>query len=180
MLEMISGTIRCFLDEADEADVERATGLMAGAMDRVTEHLQLALALRGRMEGHANAGRLCDEPPPARSHPGVVFDEAPVALAIHAEAGPEDKLGELVAGLLDCGGVLSQLVAATADPAKPNDGQGGALVPITDVVRVLVRDVLAELEVRHKPQDVATAARIVREAAEVMATDIFFVDPGLN
>ena len=33
VLEMVSGSIRSFLSEADEAEVARATELMAGAVD---------------------------------------------------------------------------------------------------------------------------------------------------
>jgi hypothetical protein len=50
VLQMISGTIRTFLAEARPDDVELATEMMAGALDRVIEHLRLALALRQRME----------------------------------------------------------------------------------------------------------------------------------
>jgi hypothetical protein len=50
VLQMISGTIRSYLIEADEHEVQRATDLMAGALERVIDHLRLALALRRRMD----------------------------------------------------------------------------------------------------------------------------------
>ena len=55
VLQMISGTIRSFLVGADAAEVERATELMAGAVERVIEHLRLALALRRRMDADGEA-----------------------------------------------------------------------------------------------------------------------------
>jgi hypothetical protein len=51
VIEMIVGTIRTALADADESDVERATELITTASERVFEHLQLALALSERMHG---------------------------------------------------------------------------------------------------------------------------------
>jgi hypothetical protein len=50
VMEMITGSIRTALVEADQSDVQRAVELMREAADRVIEHLRLALALRRRME----------------------------------------------------------------------------------------------------------------------------------
>ena len=51
VMEMITGTIRTALVEADQNDLQRAVELMREAVDRVIEHLRLALALRRRMQG---------------------------------------------------------------------------------------------------------------------------------
>jgi hypothetical protein len=56
VIEMIAGSIRTALIEADSGDVERAVELMQKAGDRVLEHLRLALELRRRM---ARAGGRC-------------------------------------------------------------------------------------------------------------------------
>ena len=57
VMEMITGSIRTALVEADQSDVQRAVELMREAADRVIEHLRLALELRGRMEGAGGTGR---------------------------------------------------------------------------------------------------------------------------
>jgi hypothetical protein len=51
VMEMITGTIRTALVEADQNDLQRAVELMREAVDRVIEHLRLALELRRRMQG---------------------------------------------------------------------------------------------------------------------------------
>jgi hypothetical protein len=57
VIEMITGSIRTALVEADHRDVQRAVELMREAADRVIEHLGLALALRRRMEGAGGTRR---------------------------------------------------------------------------------------------------------------------------
>jgi hypothetical protein len=49
VIEMVVGTIRTSLADADEGELERATELIVDARERVLEHLQLALALSRRM-----------------------------------------------------------------------------------------------------------------------------------
>lgn len=50
VIEMVAGTIRTALADADEREVHRATKLIVEARERVLEHLQLALALSRRMD----------------------------------------------------------------------------------------------------------------------------------
>jgi hypothetical protein len=57
VMEMVTGSIRTALVEADQSDVQRAVELMREAADRVIEHLRLALALRRRMEGAGGTRR---------------------------------------------------------------------------------------------------------------------------
>ena len=57
VMEMITGSIRTALVEADQSDVQRAVELMREAANRVIEHLGLALALRRRMEGAGGTRR---------------------------------------------------------------------------------------------------------------------------
>jgi hypothetical protein len=57
VMEMVTGSIRTALREADEDDVQRAVELMATAADRVIEHLRLALELSRRMDGSGGTGR---------------------------------------------------------------------------------------------------------------------------
>lgn len=175
VVEMISGTIRTYLDEVDQGDVRRATELIAGAAERVTEHLQLALALRKRMDG-AGAGRLFDEPP--SDDDGDPVDPPSVEFRPFPIYRPEtpDVLDELTMELIDCGGVLSQMIGrmiaydAAGHSAPDAD-------PVTEVAHRLIRDVLGDIRKRHSKRDVAVAARIVHEAVERICEDIFFVDP---
>jgi hypothetical protein len=57
VMQMITGSIRTALTEADVSDVQRAVELMQEAADRVIEHLRVALALRRRMEGSDRRAR---------------------------------------------------------------------------------------------------------------------------
>ena len=53
VMEMITGTIRTALDDADPSDVMRCTALFVEARERVLEHLRRALELAERMHGEA-------------------------------------------------------------------------------------------------------------------------------
>jgi hypothetical protein len=61
VIDMITGTIRTALVDADESDLRRAVELMLEANERVLEHLQLALELSRRMNGD-------DAEPPRRTY----------------------------------------------------------------------------------------------------------------
>lgn len=174
-VEMITGTIRTYLAEVDEDDVRRATELIAGAAERVIEHLQLALALRKRMDG-LGKGRLFDEPPSDDDADPV--DPGSTQFYPFSVYRPEtpDVLDELTMELIDCGGVLSQMIGrmiaydAAGHSAPDAD-------PVPEVAHRLIRDVLGDIPKRHSKRDVAVAARIVHEAVERICEDIFFVDP---
>jgi hypothetical protein len=90
-----------------------------------------------------------------------------------------DPLDKLTAQLLECGGVLSQIVGhmvkfEASGHAAPD------LAPIPEVARTLIRVVLDELRKRHSRRDILVAAKIVAEATETICENIFFVDPELN
>jgi hypothetical protein len=55
ILEMLCGTAATVLGSVDPSEVERATGLIELARDRVVEHLQLTLEMSRRM--HCEDGR---------------------------------------------------------------------------------------------------------------------------
>jgi hypothetical protein len=90
-----------------------------------------------------------------------------------------DPLDELVTQLLDCGGVLSQIVARMAEFQA-----AGRLapdhVPIPEVARTLLRDVLDEVVERHSIRDVRVAAEIIAESTDAICEGIFYVGPELN
>jgi hypothetical protein len=182
-VEMISGTIRTYLDEVNEDDVRRATELIGGAVESVTEHLELALALRKRMNG-CGEGRLFDEPPPDED--GDPVDPRSAEFYPFPVYRPEipDVLDELTMELIDCGGVLSQLIGGMiAHDAAGRSAQDAD--PIPEVAHRFIREVMGDLRKRHSKRDVAVAARIVHEARERICNDIFFVnadyvDPEMN
>ena len=92
---------------------------------------------------------------------------------------PAEPLDELVAQLLECGAVLSQLISHMVQfDASGRSAPDAA--PIPEVAHSLIRDVLGDVRKRHSRRDVKVAAAIVKEATDAIADDIFFVGPELN
>jgi hypothetical protein len=179
VLGMISGTIRSFLSESDAAEVERATELIAGALDRVLEHLQLALELRRRMEGDAG-GRRGDDGRSADLDDADADFATQLSMAAAREGEDEgDPFDALATELLDCGGVLSQTIAGMV---AHEASRGGATeyVAIPEAARSLLREVLDELSDRHSADDAAIAARLVGEVTDALTNDVFLVNPDWN
>jgi hypothetical protein len=179
VLEMISGTIRTFLSETDAAEVERATELISGALDRVLEHLQLALELRRRMEGDAG-GRLGDDGQSADLDDADADFAAQLSMA--AALAPEreaDAFDELAAELLDCGGVLSQMIAGMVAHQASADGST-EYVAIPEAARALLREVLDDVSDRHSADDATIAAQLVGEVTDALTNDVFLVNPDWN
>ena len=190
VLAMISGSISGFLSETDDAEVQRATKLISGALDRVLEHLQLALALRRRMEGE-DGGRAgdqlvaADQPRSldadadpwswAGADPGLL---EPVAPAVDS-ADAADPFDQLANELLDCGGVLSQVVAGMVEHQNAQDGSS-EYVAIPDAVHALMREVLEDVGERHSEAEAAIAAQLVRDVTNAFTSDIFLDHPDWN
>lgn len=92
---------------------------------------------------------------------------------------PTDALDELVAQLLACGGVLSQIITHVVEfEASGRSAPDSA--PIPQVAHSLIRGVLGGVRKRHSRRDIAVAAAIVGEATDAIVDDIFFVGPELN
>jgi hypothetical protein len=87
---------------------------------------------------------------------------------------PHDALDELVSELLDCGAVLSQMMAhmIMCDAAGKSAPDA---VPIPTVAHSLIRGVLIDVARRRSRRDVKVAAAIVRDATESIAENIFLV-----
>jgi hypothetical protein len=88
-----------------------------------------------------------------------------------APSTPSDALDELVDQLLNCGGVLSQIVghmikAQAAHGADPN------AVPVYEVAHAAIREALGDLPGRHSGRDLETAARIVEEATNAICQNV--------
>jgi hypothetical protein len=93
-----------------------------------------------------------------------------------ARSNHPEPLDELVARLLECGAVLSQMVAAMVEFQASGRSAPDA-APIPEVAHSLVRGELGGLVARHGKEDIALAARIVSEAAEAISDGIFILGP---
>ena len=89
-----------------------------------------------------------------------------------------DPLDRLVAQLLDCGGVLSQLIQGMIDWGAEHPPSPDA-VPIPETAHKLIRGTLEEVRKQFSRGQVGTAARIVELATELIANNIFQVSPEL-
>jgi hypothetical protein len=88
----------------------------------------------------------------------------------------QDPLDRLVAQLLDCGGVLSQLIQGMLDWEAEHPPPPDA-VPIPETAHKLVRGALDDVRKQFSRGQVGTAARIVELATELIANNIFVVSP---
>jgi hypothetical protein len=91
-----------------------------------------------------------------------------------ASSTPSDALDELVDQLLNCGGVLGQMVghmikAQAAREADPDS------MPVPEVAHGVIRDALGDLAGRHPDRDLETAARIVEEATNAICQNVFLL-----
>ena len=92
---------------------------------------------------------------------------------------PPNPLEELVDRLLECGGVLSQIISHMV--AAQRSGQCDAdVAPIPEVARSLVGDVLADLAKRRTDEAIGTAAGIVDGATTLIVDNIVFVPLDVN
>jgi hypothetical protein len=92
---------------------------------------------------------------------------------------PPDALDDFVTQLLECGGVLSQIISAMVEFQSSGRSAPDA-APIPEVAHSVIRDVLGDLGKRYSKRDVKVAARMVREATEAMCSDLFVLGPELN
>lgn len=81
--------------------------------------------------------------------------------------------------LLDCGGVLSQIVGRMVEFQAAGRSAPDA-APIPEVAHSLIRGVLDGVGKRHSKRDIRVTATIIAEATEAMCENIFFVGPELN
>jgi hypothetical protein len=96
----------------------------------------------------------------------------------HSQSHPTDELDELVAQLLDIGGVLSQIIADMVEfdashPSAPKE------VPIPEMAHRLIRDVIGDVRKAHSKRDVRVAAKIVNQATEAICHNLFGVNVDL-
>jgi hypothetical protein len=92
---------------------------------------------------------------------------------------PSHPLDELAKQLLECGGVLSQIISHMVS-FQPRGEPPPDLAPIPEVAQSLIRSVLDDVGKRHSKRDIRVAAAIVGEATREISENIFFVGPELN
>jgi hypothetical protein len=93
--------------------------------------------------------------------------------------GDPDHLDELVDRLLECGGVLSQIISHMVRFEASGHSDPNA-VPIPDMAHSLIRSVLDEVRRDHSKRDIRVAAAIVHQATEAIVGDLFLFEPEPN
>jgi hypothetical protein len=92
--------------------------------------------------------------------------------------GRADPLDDLVSELLDCGGVLSQMISQMV--RWENSGRSVPdLAPIPEVAHSLIRSVVEEVPRRYAKRDIVVAAKLVREVTSAITENIYGVNPDL-
>jgi hypothetical protein len=89
--------------------------------------------------------------------------------------GRDLALDDLVRGLLDCGGVLSQIIAGMVE-FQASEHAPADLVPIPDIAFDLVRSVTVDHVRGRSRRDLAVAAAIVAEVTTAISEDIYRVN----
>jgi len=95
------------------------------------------------------------------------------------EPKPPDPLDDLVTELLDCGGVLSQIISHMLSFRAAKRSAPDA-APIPEVAHSVIRGVVDDIHKRHSKRDIKVAARIVKEATDAISEGVFCVGPELN
>jgi hypothetical protein len=97
----------------------------------------------------------------------------------HDAARSPDPLDELVTQLLECGGVLSQIIGRMIEFQAAGRSAPDA-APKPEAAHSLIRDVLNGVGKRHCKRDIRMAAQIIAEATEPMCDNIIYAGPELS
>jgi hypothetical protein len=92
---------------------------------------------------------------------------------------PPDALDDLTTQLLECGGVLSQIISHMVQFQAAGRSAPDA-APIPEIAHSLIRGVLGGVGKRHSKRDIKVAAAIVKQATASISNEIYFVGPELN
>jgi hypothetical protein len=97
----------------------------------------------------------------------------------HVSPPPPDALDDFVSQILDCGGVLSQIISSMVE-FQSSGRSAPDSAPIPEVAHSLIRSVIDDFGTRFSKRDVKVATRIVREATQRMCNDLYVLGPELN
>ncbi len=87
-----------------------------------------------------------------------------------------DPLDEIVEELLQCGGVLSQMIAGMVE-FESSGRSASDTAPIPEVAHDLIRSVSLHVPRRYSKRDLRTAAKIVKEITNAICEDIYVIPP---
>ena len=105
--------------------------------------------------------------------------QALMSMTDHTSTKPPDAVDELVTQLLECGGVLSQIIASMVE-FQSSGRSSPDTAPIPEIAHSVIRSVLGDFETRFSKRDVKVAARIVHEATDAICSDLYVLGPELN
>jgi hypothetical protein len=89
---------------------------------------------------------------------------------------PSEPLDDLVEELLNCGGVLSQMIGHMVHFENSGRATPG-VAAIPDVAHSLIKSVLDGVPKRYSKRDIKVSAAIVGEVTEAICHDIFLISP---
>lgn len=130
-----------------------------------------------KVREHYRHGQTDSDVPGRGVDPGRA--EALKNMTEHVDTPPPDALDELVTRLLDCGGVLSQIVSAMVE-FQSSGRSAPDSAPIPEVAHSVIKDVLCDVGRHYSKRDLKVAARIVREATDTMCNDLYVLGPELS
>ncbi len=96
----------------------------------------------------------------------------------HVSPPPPDALDDFVSQLLDCGGVLSQIISSMVE-FQSSGRSAPEAAPIPEVAHTLIRSVLEGADSRYSKRDIKVAARLVRETTQLICSELYVVGPEL-
>ena len=92
---------------------------------------------------------------------------------LHTSSHPLD---DLVDRLLDCGAVLSQIIA-TMVKFDESGRSSPVAAPIPETANALIRSVIGRVRERHSRRDIRVAASIVQAVTDAICEEIYIVAP---
>lgn len=94
----------------------------------------------------------------------------------HLDSAKSDALDVLITQLLDCGGVLSQMIGRMVQFDAAGKSSPDA-APIPEIAHSLIYDAVCDVARRRSKRDITVAAAIVEDVTEAICEEIFLVDP---
>src|ERR1700678_1688675 len=94
----------------------------------------------------------------------------------HISPAIPDPIDELATQLLECGGVLSQIVCHMVVHEATGLSAPGE-VPIPETAHTVISEVLRRVRKNHSKRDIRVASAIVKQAAEVISEEVLLVEP---